>query len=122
MSWKIRLMAVALSSIFVLAACSKNAEDEDTDAVGDDDDDDDDDGGLTEEEFAELFEELLCAEFAACNPAIDCDSDYIDVSGCTFDAELGQECLDGTYECNDDYGPGFEYVEVPAACLVVYDC
>lgn len=89
-----------LSSVLVLAAC-----------------------GLSESKFAEKFGEKLCEEYAACNPDIECttgDDDDTSSADCTFDKGKANECLDGTYECDESFGEGFEFVVVPAACGEVY--
>jgi len=89
---------------------------------GDDDDDNGATGGaLTRERFAELFEEKLCAEYATCNPDIECQSTGSSgADDCDYNRNMAQQCLNGTYVCNDEFGEGFEFVEVPAACGSVF--
>ncbi len=77
---------------------------------------------LTRQEFSEAFGDLLCAEYALCNPDIDCISDPQpgDAAGCDFDPIAAAACLAGEYICNDEFGEGFEFVETPPACAEVF--
>ena len=81
--------------------------------------------GLSEDKFMEeMSTEKMCAEMTTCNADFDCsifdDLEAADTTGCEFDADKGQECLDGAWTCD---GEGeFAYAVAPAACADVYTC
>jgi len=101
---------------------------------GDDDDDDDDDDtddtdtdtdttptSLTEAEFVVLFPDRLCTAYANCNPNIQCDGSAADLAPeCTFHDDAAAACVYGDFTCNNQFGQGFEFIEVPLACGQVY--
>ena len=80
---------------------------------------------LTPEAFSKQLAERLCAEYAACNPDVECDPAAAEVPGadCQFDEVKARECLDGTFLCNAEFGEGYEFVEAPGVCDEVFtDC
>ena len=91
---------LVLSSIFALAAC-----------------------GLSQSKFEEKFGEKICEEYATCNADVECSTSGDDDDGgaecADYDKKKAKECLDGTYTCNDEFGEGFEFLEIPDACLAV---
>ncbi len=97
----------------ILVLCSCGGETEDTDL------------NLTEEQsFDKQFGETLCTATEVCNPTTPCDpeTNLLISEGCDFDEDYAQECLDGEYLCNDEFGDGMEFIEVPPVCALVYDC
>jgi len=78
---------------------------------------------MTPAEFMQLFGDLFCAEYATCNPDIDCVPEGGQNNGCQFDPVAADGCLTGEYICDNSFGPGFEFVVVPLACgEVFYNC
>ncbi|MBA2320030.1 MAG: hypothetical protein H0V89_02645 [Deltaproteobacteria bacterium] len=81
--------------------------------------------GLSEEEFATDFDAAYCEALDTCGAAFTCDdaptgstpaADAVD--GCEFDADMGQECLDGApFACDEASFP-----IIPDACLTAYTC
>ena len=86
------------------------------------DDDDDDDAVLTEEGFRDAFEERVCAAFDDCFPGEPCDGSLPVFDDCAFDPAAAVACLDGEFFCNDEFGPGYEFVDQPLVCHDVWDC
>jgi len=82
------------------------------------------DGDLSPQAFSEQFADKLCSEYASCNPEIECSTDEAETlpEECSFSSDAADACLDGDFLCNDEFGNGFEFVEVPSACESVFDC
>jgi len=76
---------------------------------------------IPEVEFIDLYTNKLCFAYQACNPTIDCTSVIADLATCTYTDAEACNCLDATFVCNDDFGPGFEFVEFDV-CEPVFDC
>ncbi len=82
--------------------------------------------GLSEDKFADSFNEKLCDKLTECNPDAECpeadDGDDADTADCTFDAKIAQECLDAidAQTCDEEtMTPGLDWLD---ACAEVYDC
>jgi len=79
-----------------------------------------------DKKFSEKFGERLCDAYAECRPDVVCETDALgdfEPSDCSYDKEASKDCLDGDFRCNDDFGEGFEFVEIPDVCAAVFtDC
>ena len=79
-----------------------------------------------DKKFSERFGDKLCEAYETCRPDVICETDALgdfEISDCTYDRKASRDCLDGVFTCNDDFGEGFEYVEIPDICAEVFtDC
>lgn len=78
---------------------------------------------LTETSFNEAYADKYCAELEVCGSDFRCTtgststtSTYVD--DCVFDPIAAQDCMDGTWECDD----ALLLPVPPPACSVVYSC
>lgn len=86
-------------------------------------------GGVSASNFGDKFVEKYCAELETCNAtaAETCvedseEGEEVDTSDCEFDKDAAKDCLDATYECDDSFGEGFEFLVPDASCIDVFDC
>jgi len=116
--FRTRFMSPYTVTLFMLTGCLFSG------GSGDGDEDDVDRFGLfgmSEERFSAAFGEKLCAEYESCNRDVDCDpSGMGSTIECDYDAAKAMECLNGDYTCNDEFGEGFEFIEVDLACMDIY--
>lgn len=82
--------------------------------------------GLSEEEFATDFDAAYCEALETCGSAVTCDDAATgttpatdEVDACEFDADKGQECLDGApFACDE----ATSFPIIPDSCLSAYTC
>jgi len=76
---------------------------------------------LAEADFVVLFPQRLCSVYETCNANIECDpTPQGQVPQCDYHPSAAAACVYGDFICNNQFGPGFEYVEVPQVCHSVY--
>ena len=73
---------------------------------------------LTYREFVDAYRAKFCQALLACNDSVaECPNDtgYDDEIFCDFDPVAAQDCIDGSWGCDEDLG----FITPPSACGIV---